>query len=1318
MAGVSPISTLARQYRDCDPHSGASTADERLRLLIAVHCNAACCVSVQDAWKLQGSSGGNGDSHGAGGAPSIYGAPHPSPHEAASVLPIFVDATPTTTSTTAAGDPYADSTAFPPEAPQHAESTVPSSSPVAPDDPFSFLNAASGQPPPLPPPTLPDTTAGGGNARRRRPAAHLGRFFQNVAATSTKALERGRHHLAVQADQGRTPDCLVVGLFDGHSYDRLVAATNAERTTAAAGGVRFRIPLVLPASCDDAASVVLKLWVRSGAALAASKHYYLAETAPISVGPLRAAVRQQQQQQQQQRINAPAALFVPLALVPRTGAAVGSGGGGCLFCTVTPASKFPAPASGRGGWSLSDPDPATAYSSAAVDGMAAMFHLPLDQSYAFAMPHWPAAAAATSTLLLATERTAESAVILPVAAAFARLAATAGRASLRHCRAVRDAVDDERPDAPTGPAYADVTVRVSHLQSNTASASYLHSSSKTATAVAAATVVALFQRPDSIFEVEVIPTAKLPLHPTAAEGLRQPDNLSCRFYPKPVLRQSILPAVLQASAASGLLQPATAFLLGSVRLQIRVPPRRIADGVAPENPFDPVLTAAAAAGDESWECLLSLDGDSGGSRAGETRALAVYNRAGQNMGSLLVSCTIRMPQTPAVEPPTPSAGSPAATGLVALTGLPQLTDGVLPTLDFDDTAVLGGGANPEQQRRRSQFATMGHFVAPAYLDQHINSVRALDCEILEERAVQYMAALDAAYAPRGPPVPSHRDRSPRPFRPSSSRTTALLSGIGFNVHTASLSLEVLEPPEGPPVPPAGAVFTNITCGAPADHARGFGNAFAAPEKKGSAAAATIGFKSPVGPAAGGLRRLEATRRALAEAVSNQQTYMVMMIANYFVEQRQQHTVAGAGGARPVTHVPAGNVALQALRGKVFEAVQCLHHLTWTCAMRRASVFSQALGIAVSSYLSSVSEPMKLQSNWPEFWARHGFLVSYEGLLSAAGKELGMIEDASVGIDMLRMVRIILVPDDGAASNASGRTPVPHSLYIRWIHLWNTAKQATNGQEMEYILQIGIDPTYFEQRIPPALKNGAPVQLYPILFEVGVDIFQAASNLGSTMSRHVSTTSACEPDVQKDVVLDDDDDDVVGFADVDFIVQLNFEAFQKMNAYAQSVSPAAPVQATATHQTHPLLATLFQHIVSSSGKMNHDILAEAAALAQKLSGGTVVFCKSGKDRTAMHVTYKQAQFATRFRQLSPGPNASVADGPGSVVADSTLKDAMLIRLYGTRLPICEKNVGQAKYAFNSLQVKFMPDALKPPASALAGFLKGGKVFGGGSGGIES
>ena len=89
---------------------------------------------------------------------------------------------------------------------------------------------------------------------------------------------------------------------------------------------------------------------------------------------------------------------------------------------------------------------------------------------------------------------------------------------------------------------------------------------------------------------------------------------------------------------------------------------------------------------------------------------------------------------------------------------------------------------------------------------------------------------------------------------------------------------------------------------------------------------------------------------------------------------------------------------------------------------------------------------------------------------------------------------------------------------------------------------------------------------------------------------------------------------------------------------------------------------------------------------------------------MHVTYKQSKHMHQYR-------AGTALSSAQVYADATL-----LRVYGTRLPICEKNVGQAKYAFNTLQVRFMPEMLKPPINTLAGFLKGGAVFKGGS--IES
>lgn len=171
-------------------------------------------------------------------------------------------------------------------------------------------------------------------------------------------------------------------------------------------------------------------------------------------------------------------------------------------------------------------------------------------------------------------------------------------------------------------------------------------------------------------------------------------------------------------------------------------------------------------------------------------------------------------------------------------------------------------------------------------------------------------------------------------------------------------------------------------------------------------------------------------------------------------------------------------------------------------------------------------------------------------------------------------------------------------------------------------------------------------------------------------------------------LMEDEDDDVGVVDTDVLVALNYEALRKMNCYAHAISPQdilldkvqaamafvyAPTNTTGSASqdgnkdplpVHPSLSNLHSHILSSAGRMNHNILDEAATIAQQLGGGGVVFCKSGKDRTAMHVTYKQSQFAARYRDNNN--------------MQAILRDATLIRLHGTRLPICEKNVGQAKY----------------------------------------
>lgn len=123
-------------------------------------------------------------------------------------------------------------------------------------------------------------------------------------------------------------------------------------------------------------------------------------------------------------------------------------------------------------------------------------------------------------------------------------------------------------------------------------------------------------------------------------------------------------------------------------------------------------------------------------------------------------------------------------------------------------------------------------------------------------------------------------------------------------------------------------------------------------------------------------------------------------------------------------------------------------------------------------------------------------------------------------------------------------------------------------------------------------------------------------------------------------------------------------------------------------------SLSESIKASAGKMEHNVLDRAATACQRLGGGSTVFCKSGKDRTGMQVTFKQAQFAQRFLDKKDA-NALLEDTP--ISNDDVFAKSTIMRKHGNRIPICEKNAGEPKFAFNPLQRKFMPEMLRPDAS---------------------
>eukprot|EP00554_Chaetoceros_debilis_P000261 CAMPEP_0194084706 /NCGR_PEP_ID=MMETSP0149-20130528/14552_1 /TAXON_ID=122233 /ORGANISM="Chaetoceros debilis, Strain MM31A-1" /LENGTH=1268 /DNA_ID=CAMNT_0038767435 /DNA_START=399 /DNA_END=4205 /DNA_ORIENTATION=+ len=1167
-------------------------------------------------------------------------------------------------------------------------------------NPFDFLKEEN---------TITDSTSNSGGGRSR--SRGKGRPFKlaTFGAKIKNTFDRGVTSIAVQAqkvggDNAEIRDVLTVGAYiqDASKGGELICLGMTERVDmpsvlydAGVGdvdGITFQVPILLPphvvdshlANPNSGSDIQFHLWMRSGAAIFA-KNRALRRYVWVGSSTLRLATYGQMLRPVFTR---PFAISLSLQSTVVVG--------GAMNLTAVPDKKFPALCGI--GWSLTEPRIDTAYIS--VPGKRKLFNPPLDQSYIYTLPKRdPAALQTSQDMILATERLTESSVVLPLAAAFTRLLSNAtevskkhaeGLADKLHCLDGADKITDPMKPLQQGHAHCQIEVHHFLRYPNHIGGGSVH-------------ITMNLQRPDSVFE-NCLASCMVRSHPYDSNLAALPTNnplVSVPFYPKIVSSQDprLLPGYdIDFGGGKGQV------FVGKVRFQIY---EEGAGGVGGDvfSPIGPAGTVGFSP--RHLEATVDIDSYLNSATDDILNLNVVDAITGESAGALAVTLRAHTVEGLVDRSSRIHGGSTKAGiidgGLISLVGMETLMDdekACHPHSDLTSTssAKVFAPRDPnatemqvQADRRKRQLATMGEFLTYDYMSAHVEN-RSKESKDALEKAETYIAAL---HTPLGVDEVEHlpdKTKDPRPFRASSSRMDPLLAAIGFNVHlqTFSVSNVTSQPSTGAVKEVPTTLFQNVTCGAPSDHFRGFSS-------KGS----------DDGGFAGGLRRLEAFRIVMAEQVKECQDNLIDAVSTYYQIQSQHRVLPG----RSQRHIPPTEHIISQIRTSCFDATERLHNLTWEIAVRRGNCFSQALGIAVTMYLSHVSDLAKLQkAAWVELWCRHGFLITFEGLLSAAGKELGMIEDASVGIAMLRMVSVVIVTEGGQLGREHDKVQIIDSPYLRWLRITPSGQ----GSNSKFLVEICVDDNFHAQRIPPPLKNKKAVQFYPVLYEMGVDIRQWGSNAGANFGK------------KSNEVPDEMDEDEVGIPDNDFLMALNYDAFRKMNGYAHAVYLCGDPQKIGrlsweqahfdTEQQirqpiHPMLSALHDFIRSSATKIEHGILDEAAYAAARLGGGSAIFCKSGKDRTAMQVTFKQAQFINRF--MKSGGNGF---SEGETDADRIFSDATTMRVYGTRLPICDKNVGQPLYAFNSLQARFMPDPLKPPARTLAGFLKGGRVFTGGA--IES
>ena len=103
-------------------------------------------------------------------------------------------------------------------------------------------------------------------------------------------------------------------------------------------------------------------------------------------------------------------------------------------------------------------------------------------------------------------------------------------------------------------------------------------------------------------------------------------------------------------------------------------------------------------------------------------------------------------------------------------------------------------------------------------------------------------------------------------------------------------------------------------------------------------------------------------------------------------------------------------------------------------------------------------------------------------------------------------------------------------------------------------------------------------------------------------------------------------------------------------------------------------------IAAGRSKNTVLLRRCAQLVRCLHGARIVSCKSAKDRTSMSVTLEQARLLQEYHQLRESDVPRVTE---------------LMRRHGVRRLNAEKNIGQARYAFNTLQQALLPAEFRPP-----------------------
>jgi hypothetical protein len=414
--------------------------------------------------------------------------------------------------------------------------------------------------------------------------------------------------------------------------------------------------------------------------------------------------------------------------------------------------------------------------------------------------------------------------------------------------------------------------------------------------------------------------------------------------------------------------------------------------------------------------------------------------------------------------------------------------------------------------------------------------------------------------------------------------------------------------------------------------------------------------------------------------------------------------------------------------------------TTSIMLRRIYCLSQILSIAINSFIYKLELVIEnhISSYFFERWFSFGFLILFECLLSVNGKERAMLEDTRTAVEMIQLYHLRLLPSPSPALNHPNSS---HQWYREQYQSLGSVTGAGSGpteerkKKRKWLESISLQTTDVHvlgrevlifvpedtlRSLPETIFTtimtvGAVFSLKTALFSQGIDIMQSMTNAWDS---HES-----------------------GLSSRDLQYQINLQGLQQLNTYCELVQPVQTLSAsppppstsfsefkeggpptpptltptsssssntgpqgasagTSTghlysglkQEAHPLtdiLSTLL--LTTNINEKNVEMLIEVERIGRILGACRVTFCKSGKDRTGMAITLEQSRLL--------GENFDCGQS-----SERIIRDANMMRQYGTRLMVAEKNIGRAIYAINRLQIKFLPLFYRPPIQLTEDLMK--------------